>query len=62
MNNSPEQTPTPENSSRAYALSREIQQSRAYYMHCMDWRLYDLAEEARLKTAALVAAYNALSA
>ena len=62
MNNSPEQTPTPETSARAYALSREIQQSRAYYMHCMDWRLYDLAEAARLKTAALLADYNALSA
>jgi hypothetical protein len=46
----------------AAALRRKIEQSRAYYFHCMDYRLYDLAEKTRLEINSDVAALNSLSA
>jgi hypothetical protein len=46
----------------AAALRRKIEQARAYYFHCMDYRLYDLAEKTRLEINADVAALNSLSA
>jgi len=45
----------------AAALQREIAQAQAYYFHCMDFRLYDLAEQTLIKIAAARAALNALS-
>jgi hypothetical protein len=47
---------------QAQALRREIEQMRAYYFHCMDYRIYDAAEETRLKINSAVAALNSLSA
>lgn len=38
----------------AAALERNIKEARAYYFHCMDNRLYDLAEKARMEIAAAV--------
>ena len=47
---------------QAQALRRKIAQARLNYAHCMDYRLYDLAEKARLEINAAVAALNAIVA
>jgi hypothetical protein len=45
----------------AAALERKIKQARAYYFHCMDCRLFDLAEKARLEISAAVAALSEIT-
>lgn len=43
------------------ALAREISQARLYYFHCMDFRLYDLAEKTLEQIKVLTARLNSLS-
>lgn len=43
------------------ALNREIVQARLYYFHCMDFRLYDLAEQTLKRIETLTLAFNSLS-
>lgn len=49
------------NDEQAQILRREIATARANYFHCMDYRLYDLAEKALADIAAAQAKLAALS-
>jgi hypothetical protein len=48
------------NDEQAQHLRRKIEQARSYYFHCMDYRLYDLAEKTRLEINEDIAALNAI--
>lgn len=48
------------NDQQIQTLKRNIEQARLNYFHCMDYRLYDLAESARKQIEVYTKELNAL--